>query len=315
MAEVLTLRSTGFDAVEQTWREFVPSARLREPAPDGTAELAWQSATVEGLSVVAYRLSGSVRSAIEPHGQLMACRVSTDAGWVGTPRRAFDSRLPWASSGAVAEAGWDGSATVRALIFDLGRAQETARMMSGDDALVLEVLDPAPRDAVVGAHWERAHAYALSALVASARACGPQPLLETELSRHALHATLTAFSTTFVDAIERAGQAGPAPRAVRRAISFMESHLADPITVDDVAVAAGMSARGLQAAFRRSLGTTPTAYLRGLRLDGAHAQLVEGGPVAVADVARAWGFPHASRFAAFYRERFGRSPSDTARHG
>ena len=62
MVDVLSLRANGFDAVEQTWREFVPSARLREPGPDGKAELAWQSAAVEGLSAVAYQLTGSVRS-------------------------------------------------------------------------------------------------------------------------------------------------------------------------------------------------------------------------------------------------------------
>jgi AraC-like DNA-binding protein len=315
VAEVVTLRSTGFDAVEQTWREFVPSARLRDPAPDGTAELAWQSAAVDGLSVVAYQLSGSVRSSIEPHGQLMACRVATDSGWVGAPRREFDSRMPWASSGAVAEAGWEGTAMVRALIFDLETAQESARLMSGDDGLVLKVLDPAPRTAAAGAHWERAHAYVLSALVAASRTTDSEPLLEAELSRHALHATLTAFSTSFADALDRRGQTGPAPRSVRRAISFMESHVAEPITIDDVAVASGMSTRGLQAAFRRTLDTTPTEYLRGLRLAGAHAQLQAGGPHTVADVARTWGFAHPSRFAAFYRERFGRSPSDTARRG
>nr|BFF12191.1 hypothetical protein GCM10025699_34940 [Microbacterium flavescens] len=315
VVEVLTLRSTGFDAVDQTWREFVPSARLRDPAPDGTADLTWHSAAVDGLSVVAYQLSGSVQSSIEPHGQLLACRVATDTGWVGAPRRELNSRSPWASSGAAAEAGWVGCATVRALIFDLESAQETARRMSGDDGLVLEVLDPAPRTAAAGAHWERAHSYVLSALVAASRSDAPEPLLEAELSRHALHSTLTAFSTTFADALERAGQTGPAPRSIRRAISFMESHVSDPITVDDVAVAAGMSSRGLQAAFRRSLDMTPTEYLRGLRLAGAHAQLQAGGRHTVAEVARTWGFAHPSRFAAFYRERYGRSPSDTARRG
>ncbi|MBD8024825.1 helix-turn-helix domain-containing protein [Microbacterium sp. Sa1CUA4] len=315
VVEVLSLRATGFDAVEQTWREFVPSARLREPGPDVSAELAWQSAAVEGLSAVAYQLSGSVRSSIEPHGQLMACRVATDDGWVGVPRRQFDTRLPWASSGAAAEAAWDGTATVRALIFDLESAQHTARLMSGDDGLVLDVLDPAPRSAALGAHWERTQSYVLSALVAASRSDESEALLEAELSRHALHATLSAFSTTFAEALERSAQPGPAPRSVRRAISFMESRVADPITIDDVAASAGMSTRGLQAAFRRALDTTPTEYLRGLRLAGAHEQLRAGGPETVAEVARTWGFAHPSRFAAFYRERYGRSPSDTVRRG
>ncbi|MHC3000483.1 hypothetical protein OB08_15550 [Microbacterium sp. HJ5] len=309
------MRQSGFDAVEQTWREFVPSARLRDPGPEGRAELAWQSAALEGISVVAYQLTGNVRSAIEPLSQLMACRVATDSGWVGAPRREYDVALPWASSGAVTEAGWDGPATVRAFVFELDHAQEAARRMSGDDGLMLEVLDPAPRNAAAGAHWERAHSYVLAGLVASSRTGTPEPLLESELRRHALHATLTTFCTSFADALERGGQKRPAPLSVRRAISFMESHAAEPVTIDDIAVAAGMSTRGLQAAFRRAMGTTPTEYLRGLRLAGAHAQLKEGGPLTVAEIARAWGFAHPSRFASHYRARYGRSPSETQRQG
>lgn len=315
MSDVLTFRTSGFDAVEQTWRQVVPSARLRDPAPDGQAELAWQSATTGGLSVVSYQLTGSVRAAIEPEAQLMACRVATAEGWVGTPHGELDAGLPWASSGASAEAAWQGTALVRAFVFDLASAEEGARRMSGDDRLTLEVLDASPRSASVGAHWERAHAYVHSALVAASRSSVPEPMLEAELRRHALHATLTAFSTTFVDALDRAQQRRPAPLSVRRAISFMESHAAEPITVDDVAAAAGLSVRGLQSAFRRALGTTPTDHLRSLRLAGAHAQLAEGGPMTVSETAHAWGFAHPSRFAAHYRAQYGRSPSETRRSG
>lgn len=315
MAEVLSLRSSGFEAVEQTWREFVPSARLREPAPDGQAELTWQSASLDGLSVVAYRLAGSVRSVAEPHAQLMACRVATDNGWVGAPRRDFDAGLPWATSGAVAQAAWEGEAVVRGFVFDLEHAQNAARRMSGDDALVLDVIDPAARGAAMGAYWERAHAYVLGTLVTESRGSAPHPVIEAELRRHALHATLAAFTTTFTDALDRSSQARPAPLSVRRAISYMETHAPEPITIDDIAEAAGMSTRGLQAAFRRALGTTPTDYLRGVRLAGAHAELIEGGSLPVAEIARRWGFPHASRFAAQYRARYGRTPSDARRHG
>ncbi|MFD1530462.1 helix-turn-helix transcriptional regulator [Pseudonocardia aurantiaca] len=67
--------------------------------------------------------------------------------------------------------------------------------------------------------------------------------------------------------------------------------------------------------FARTLGTSPMAYLRDVRLDRIHAELLAAGPdaVAVGQVAARWGFLHAGRFSATYKRRFGRSPSATAR--
>ena len=117
--------------------------------------------------------------------------------------------------------------------------------------------------------------------------------------------------TELLQASERA----IAPRTVRLALDFLQAHAADPITVEDVALAAGVGVRALQEAFRRHLDTTPTAYLRRLRLDGARQDLEAGSPGAssVTDVALRWGFVHLSRFAADYRKSFDESPRDTLR--
>jgi AraC-like DNA-binding protein len=103
----------------------------------------------------------------------------------------------------------------------------------------------------------------------------------------------------------------PAPassRAVRRAVDYMHANASEPLTLAAVARAAGVGSRSLQAAFRRDLGTTPTAYLRDLRLDRAHAEFADGG-VTVTEIALRCGFAHPGRFAAAYRSRFGVSPS------
>ena len=84
----------------------------------------------------------------------------------------------------------------------------------------------------------------------------------------------------------------------------------------DVAEAAGVSVRTLQAGFHEHLDNSPTSYIRDLRLDRAHADLLEGDPYAgpqVTDVALRWGFSHFGRFAALYRRRFGERPSETLR--
>lgn len=98
---------------------------------------------------------------------------------------------------------------------------------------------------------------------------------------------------------------------MRRAIAYIEEHAHEPITVDDVALAAGISTRGLQYAFRRAMGVTPTEYLRSERLARAHAELREGARAPVAEVARRWGFASPSRFAKHYREAYGCSPRQT----
>ena len=88
------------------------------------------------------------------------------------------------------------------------------------------------------------------------------------------------------------------------------------MTVLAVAQAVRMSPRGLQQAFRRVYDTTPMAYLHTVRLAGARRDLISANPTrgaTVRDVAARWGFPHASRFSARYKEAFGESPSATLR--
>jgi transcriptional regulator GlxA family with amidase domain len=55
------------------------------------------------------------------------------------------------------------------------------------------------------------------------------------------------------------------------------------------------------------------AYLRGVRLDRVHLELVSDPRRSVTEVATDWGFFHPGRFAHQYRERFGALPSETAR--
>lgn len=104
------------------------------------------------------------------------------------------------------------------------------------------------------------------------------------------------------------------PRNLRRAEAFIRANLDRPITLGEMAQAAGTSARALQAAFRAHRGTTPLGYWRDLRLDGARADLASAGPgTTVTDAALSWGFQHFGRFAEAYRRRFGELPSETLR--
>jgi AraC-like DNA-binding protein len=99
------------------------------------------------------------------------------------------------------------------------------------------------------------------------------------------------------------------PPAVRRATAFMRENLMQALTVEDIAQAAGCSARALAAAFRSQRGETVTAVLRELRLEAAREALKTGDPaLTVSAVSARFGFSNAGRFAALYRERFGVMP-------
>jgi AraC-like DNA-binding protein len=108
--------------------------------------------------------------------------------------------------------------------------------------------------------------------------------------------------------------ADDAPRTISRVRDFIEAHTREVLTVHDLARAAGTSARTLQQAFGKHVGTTPMAYLRDQRLHLARRQILRDRDRAITDVALECGFTHLSRFARYYRERFGETPHATRRH-
>ncbi|MEZ4307805.1 MAG: AraC family transcriptional regulator [Polyangiaceae bacterium] len=115
--------------------------------------------------------------------------------------------------------------------------------------------------------------------------------------------------------VQRGG--GIAPAYVRKAEAFIAEHAREPLRLADIAAAAGVSARSLQAAFRRSRGQRPLDALRDQRLELARQDLLEAREgTKVAEVATSLGFGGSQgRFAARYRQRFGESPQETLRGG
>lgn len=118
-----------------------------------------------------------------------------------------------------------------------------------------------------------------------------------------------------VDAL-RADLMLPISATARAALAHIDAHAACPAaTVTTVAAAVAVTPRALQAAFRRHLGITPSAYLRAVRLDRARAELTAAlpGQVTVAGVAARWGYANRDRFTAAYRAAHGETPSATLR--
>ena len=129
-------------------------------------------------------------------------------------------------------------------------------------------------------------------------------------------AALQCFPNNYSDML-RCATSRIAPYYVRNAEDYLQAHLREDVTVDDLARVTGVSCRSLFYGFRRWRDTTPMAHLKKLRLDVARETLRtaarEG--LSVTDVAMAVGFLHLSRFSSEYKARFGEPPSATLRRG
>lgn len=108
---------------------------------------------------------------------------------------------------------------------------------------------------------------------------------------------------------DRAGTQRGNPLAA--AEKFARDRLAAPVSMDDLARSAGVSARTLHLHWKRQYGTSPMEWLRNLRLDAAREQLQSNPFAPITDVALSCGFSHLGRFAAYYRDRFGELPRHT----
>lgn len=105
------------------------------------------------------------------------------------------------------------------------------------------------------------------------------------------------------------------PDTLKEAVSFIHRHSSEDIGINDVADAVHLTPRAVQYLFRRQLDTTPTEYMRRVRLGHAHQELVAATAAAstVTDIAQRWGFAHTGRFAVLYRQTYGQSPHNTLR--
>jgi AraC family L-rhamnose operon transcriptional activator RhaR len=94
---------------------------------------------------------------------------------------------------------------------------------------------------------------------------------------------------------------------VAQSIAFMESRLADQITLDDIARAAHLSPRYFCEVFKSATGLTPVAYLTRLRIDHARYLLLRG-DLSITTIAARSGFPDASYFARIFKQSTGLTP-------
>lgn len=101
-------------------------------------------------------------------------------------------------------------------------------------------------------------------------------------------------------------------RLVDKACELMVNMREEPMSILQVCSRVGASRRKLNYCFQDVLGTSPTQYLRALRLNGVWRELKGAGPsTTVQDVAARWGFWHMGQFAHDYKKHFFELPSET----
>jgi AraC-like DNA-binding protein len=173
---------------------------------------------------------------------------------------------------------------------------------------------PVSRQAAL--HLQRAVAYVRDSVMAVPEA-ERAPLVVSAAAQYVAASVLHAFPNSAATAATAGDRRDAHPATLRRAMAFIEANPAADISVADIAHAACVTPRALQLAFRRHLDTTPTDYLRWVRLDCAHHDLARASPgdgTTVTSVAYRWGFPNPSRFARYYRAAYGTTPAATLRN-
>jgi len=108
----------------------------------------------------------------------------------------------------------------------------------------------------------------------------------------------------------------PHRQIIRMAMDFVEEHELECISVEQLAIAAGVSERRLRDAFLSYFGLPPVQYLNRRLLNYIRKALLTSDPsqVTVSEVATQFGVWHFGRLARDYRVLFGELPSQTLRH-
>ncbi|ORW91552.1 AraC family transcriptional regulator [Mycobacterium sp. IEC1808] len=173
----------------------------------------------------------------------------------------------------------------------------------------IRFLNGRPRSRGAVRAWHRALDYVTAALAAPDTA--QQPMIVAAMAPLLAGALLECYPS---NATEQDLAGDPSlPETLKEAVAFIHRHAAADVSINDIAGAVHLTPRAVQYLFRRQLDTTPTEYMRRVRLHRAHQELLAGerAGTTVTEIAQRWGFAHTGRFAVLYRQTYGQSPHTT----
>jgi len=104
-----------------------------------------------------------------------------------------------------------------------------------------------------------------------------------------------------------------APRAVNRALSFIQQNHTSDISLADIAAAARMSPFHFTRLFKRVIGVAPYQYLIQMRVNSARALITAGGGgYSLAEIATSVGFADQSHLTRHFKRVLGVTPKQLA---
>lgn len=140
------------------------------------------------------------------------------------------------------------------------------------------------------------------------------PLAVAQFERWLISHVVNSQRHNYTRLLNRVSSA--APWQVRAAEEFIRANAAKSLSLGDIASVAGVSARTLQYSFQRHRRMRPMYFLRQVRLEHVHDELLSAEmKTTVSEAATRWGFSHFGRFAADYAKRYGEAPSATLGRG
>ena len=110
-----------------------------------------------------------------------------------------------------------------------------------------------------------------------------------------------------------AAHSGNPVSIIQRAEAYMETHLAEPITISRICAETVCPVHTLERVFLKSHGVTPKQFLTYRRLTALRSLLIKHSPedMSVTSAALSCGLTHLGRTAVRYRQLFGETPSAT----
>jgi transcriptional regulator GlxA family with amidase domain len=103
-------------------------------------------------------------------------------------------------------------------------------------------------------------------------------------------------------------QVGVSHPSLIKVAQLMEEHIEKPLSLDEIASAAGLSRRQIERLFKRHLDCVPKRYYLEMRLRRARELLLQTA-MPIVDITTSCGFQSPPHFSRCYRKHFGHPPS------
>jgi AraC-like DNA-binding protein len=136
--------------------------------------------------------------------------------------------------------------------------------------------------------------------------------VRTQYSRTLMEIMLSTAPHSYSDSVDDEPANRTAAWHVGRARDYVHDHLSEGISITDIAARVGVTPRTLQNGFRKAFNLTPAEYIRRARVDALHRALLAADETAgVTNLMTNVGIVNFGRYAQYYREQIGVSPSTT----